>query len=82
MNNRQTLLLGFIVVSLLAASTLPPYSSFGQQVADPNFDASVPRPAYTKSHPRILFDEAHNNFHTTAGRYKPFAQLITNDVTE
>jgi hypothetical protein len=26
-----------------------------------------------------LFDEAHYNFHTAAGRYKPFADLITND---
>jgi hypothetical protein len=51
----------------------------GQQVADPNFDARVARPAYTRSHPRVLFDEAHNNFHTSSGRYKPFADLITND---
>lgn len=27
----------------------------------------------------VLFDEAHNNFHTASGRYKPFADLITND---
>lgn len=27
----------------------------------------------------LLFDEAHNNFHTAGGRYKPFADLITND---
>lgn len=27
----------------------------------------------------MLFDEAHNNFHTASGRYKPFADLITND---
>jgi hypothetical protein len=26
-----------------------------------------------------LFDEAHNNFHTAGGRYKPFADLIAND---
>ena len=30
-------------------------------------------------HPRVLFDEAHNNFHTAGGRYKPFAELIAND---
>ncbi len=29
------------------------------------------------AHP--LFDEAHNNFHTAGGRYKPFAELIAND---
>lgn len=50
-----------------------------QQVADPNFDARVAHPAYTKNGPRVLFDEAHNNFHTASGRYKPFADLITND---
>ena len=51
----------------------------GQQQADPNFDASVAHPAYNTSHPKVLFDEAHFNFHTTTGRYKPFANLITND---
>src|SRR3989440_5708869 len=50
-----------------------------QQVADPNFDAKVAHPAYIKNGPRVLFDEAHNNFHTAGGRYKPFADLITND---
>lgn len=50
-----------------------------QQVADSTFDASVARPAYTTTHPRVLFDEAHHNFHTTTGRYKPFATLIAND---
>jgi hypothetical protein len=54
-------------------------ATYGQQVADPNFDAKVARPAYTKNHPKVLFDEAHNNFHTSTGRYKPFADLITND---
>jgi len=52
---------------------------FAQQIADPNFDAKVAHPAYTKNGPKVLFDEAHNNFHTASGRYKPFADLITND---
>jgi len=50
-----------------------------QQIADPNFDAKVAKPAYAKSGPKVLFDEAHNNFHTASGRYKPFADLIAND---
>jgi hypothetical protein len=50
-----------------------------QQVADPDFDTKVARPAYTRKHPKVLFDEAHNNFHTASGRYKPFADLITSD---
>jgi hypothetical protein len=51
----------------------------GQQQADATFDASVKNPAYTETHPKVLFDEAHFNFHTAGGRYKPFADLITND---
>jgi len=55
----------------------------GGQMADPNFNARVEKPAYKssgkKSGPKVLFDEAHNNFHTTTGRYKPFADLVTND---
>jgi hypothetical protein len=55
----------------------------GGQMADPNFDARVANPAYKssgkKNGPKVLFDEAHNNFHTSSGRYKPFADLITND---
>ena len=49
------------------------------QQADPNFDARVRNPAYTKKHPKVLFDEAHNNVHTASGLYKPFVELITND---
>lgn len=53
-----------------------------QQVADPNFNTKVDRPAYKKKGPKVLFDEAHNNFHTASGRYKPFADLITSDGYE
>jgi hypothetical protein len=51
----------------------------GGQMADPDFNGKVDTPAYKKSGPKVLFDEAHNNFHTATGRYKPFADLITND---
>jgi hypothetical protein len=47
--------------------------------ADPNFNVQVAQPAYTPKHPKVLFDEAHNNHHTTTGRYKPFVDLIRND---
>jgi hypothetical protein len=50
-----------------------------QQMADPEFNASVEHPAYSRNGPRVLFDEAHNNFHTTTGRYKPFVDLVVND---
>lgn len=51
----------------------------GMQVADPDFDAKVAQATYAKNGPKVLFDEAHNNFHTSTGRYKPFADLIRND---
>jgi hypothetical protein len=51
----------------------------GGQRADPNFDVTVAKPAYINAHPRVLIDEAHFNFHTADGRYKPFAQIIAND---
>src|SRR5512143_2286416 len=57
-------------------------TGFAQQVADPDFDTKVANPAYTKKHPRVYFDEAHYNFHTASGRYKPFADLISSDGYE
>src|SRR5260370_12482208 len=50
-----------------------------QQIADPNFDATVAHPAYTASHPRVAIDEAHKNIHTARGLFKPFADLSRND---
>lgn len=55
------------------------HSITAQQMADPEFKAVVDRPTYSKNYPRVLFDEAHNNFHTARGRYKPFVDLITSD---
>jgi hypothetical protein len=46
---------------------------------DASFSTQVQRPAYGSKHPKVLFDEAHNNADTAAGRYKPFAELITSD---
>lgn len=51
-----------------------------QQLADPNVDASVAKPAYARgAGPLVLIDEAHHNFHTADGRFKPFADLLRND---
>lgn len=50
-----------------------------QQRSDPEFNVVVENPAYKKGFPRVLFDEAHNNFHTTEGRYKPFADMVISD---
>ena len=53
----------------------------GGQRSDPSFKTKVDKPAYAGSpvRPRVLFDEAHHNFHTSGGRYKPFADLIASD---
>ena len=50
-----------------------------QPGVDPSFNPMVARPAYIKSHPKVLFDEAHNNADTSRGRYKPFADMIASD---
>jgi hypothetical protein len=67
-------------IALTRNGQMPPLQrAQGGQMADPNFDAKVAHPAYTRAGPKVLFDEAHHNFHTAGGRYKPFADLITND---
>jgi polyisoprenoid-binding protein YceI len=64
---------------IIAALLLCSFPAFSQQQAGLTFDTSVKNPAYTTTHPRVLIDEAHFNFHTASGRYKPFADLLTND---
>jgi len=66
-------------LSLVAAVLMLAIGAAAQQVADPDFDTHVAKPAYKEKHPKVLFDEAHNNFHTSTGRYKPFADLIISD---
>lgn len=50
-----------------------------QGVADIGFNAGVNRPGYLNLHPKVLFDEAHNNSYTSLGGYKPFSDLIISD---
>ena len=72
MSHLRLLLLGVI---LLVGTG----SAAAQQVPDPNFDVKVAKPAYAAKGPKVLFDEAHFNFHTAGGRYKPLADLLRND---
>ncbi|HTG93782.1 MAG TPA: DUF4350 domain-containing protein [Pyrinomonadaceae bacterium] len=67
--------LSFLVLILIIAVSV----ASAQQMADPEFNTSVENPAYSKSGPRVMFDEAHHNFHTMDGRYQPFANLLLND---
>ena len=50
-----------------------------QQVVDPTFRPSVNEPAYATGGPIVAIDEAHSNFHTAGGQYKPFADLLRSD---
>ena len=78
MHTISTRLVGIILV----VSALPldgPGVAYGQQTADPDFDAKVTEPAFTDRRPTVLFDEAHFNRHTAGGSYKPFVDLISND---
>jgi hypothetical protein len=58
------------------ACTHPP-----EQRVDPNFVAAVEQPTFAddRSAPTICIDEAHHNFHTLAGRYAPFAEVLRAD---
>jgi hypothetical protein len=53
--------------------------TLAQQRPDPEFNTLVENPAYKREGPRVMFDEAHHNFHTIEGRYKPFVDLMMND---
>jgi len=75
-NAMKTIKANLLVAVALAVCVV---AGFGQQVADPDFDTKVANPAYTKTHPSVFIDEAHFNFHTAEGRYKPFADLIRSD---
>jgi hypothetical protein len=54
-------------------------ATFGQSTSDPAFDTSVVAATYRQSHPRVVIDQAHYNFHTMDGRYRPFAELVAHD---
>ena len=62
--------------ALLVALSL---SAQAQQQPDLEFNTTVESPAYKQNGPRVMFDEAHHNFHTVDGRYKPFVDLVLND---
>jgi hypothetical protein len=63
------------------AATLLLFASLAsaQHLADPEYKPVVEHPAYAKNGPRVLFDEGHNNYHTSTNRYRPFADLLTLD---
>jgi len=51
-----------------------------QQLVDATFKSSVDRPAFAAgAGPTVAIDEAHGNFHTAGGQYKPLADLLSAD---
>ncbi|HEX8475220.1 MAG TPA: DUF4350 domain-containing protein [Pyrinomonadaceae bacterium] len=73
---KSKLLLSFVLTACVAASG----ELRAQQVGDPDFKPRIEKPAYTESRgPVVGLDEAHFNFHTAEGRYKPFAELLRRD---
>ena len=68
-------ILSSVAIALVVAGT-----AAAQQVADSTFAPAVPHPAYPRGRgPVVLVDEAHGNFHTVAGRYRVFADLLRRD---
>jgi uncharacterized protein (DUF2249 family) len=51
-----------------------------RQYADTLYQPELSAPRYPLNQgPRVCIDEAHNNFHTKDGRYRPFAELVARD---
>jgi hypothetical protein len=51
-----------------------------QQVADTLYSPDITNPAYKTGHGSVvLLDEAHHNFHTLNGRFRPFANVLQKD---
>ncbi len=71
--SRPHSMFAWCVFALLASPAL------AQQEPDTTFDTRVARPALVERAPRMLFDEGHHEFHRTAGRYRPFADLARHD---
>lgn len=67
------------LVALVAAPTPSPGAGSPEEDVDRAFDPRVSSPAYVDSHPVVLFDEAHHNYHTADGRYRPLADLLRSD---
>lgn len=55
-------------------------TSAQQQIADTAFLPTIENPTWEPgTGPVVYIDEGHNNFHTSTGRYLPFAELLRRD---
>jgi hypothetical protein len=76
-HRRRTIVIAAAVVVLAVAGALILLNRERQY--DSSFDTRVIEPAYRGNGPSVLYDEGHLNTHTSAGGYKPFADLIRSD---
>jgi hypothetical protein len=53
--------------------------SCATQKPDKQYDVNVDKSTFIDFHPKILFDDAHNNSHKSNGTYSPFVNLLKND---
>lgn len=63
----------------ICLSFFTPFSN-AQQLSDENYKVPTFEPKYRGGNtPTVYIDEAHFNFHTLSGRYKPFAKTLRKD---
>jgi len=68
------------VIFLVGLGIFVASEALAQQIPDTSFLPEIENPAYPPGKgPVVMVDEAHFNFHTTEGRYKPFAELLRRD---
>lgn len=68
------------VIFLVCLGIFVASEAIAQQIPDLSFLPEIENPAYPSGKgPVVMVDEAHFNFHTTEGRYKPFAELLRRD---
>src|SRR5713101_7121182 len=64
----------------LIVAALVVVSAHAQPIPDTDFKPLIEKPAYAEgSGPVVMIDEAHFNWHTSTGRYLPFAELLRRD---
>lgn len=69
----KNIFLGFLLIVSSSCSDSP-------QQADPDFIPKNTKNSFSDlASPIVFIDEAHHNFHTIKGRYKPFAQVLRSD---
>lgn len=66
---------------LIGILFITPTLVFSQQVSDTTFSPEIPNPRYTEigTGSTVYIDRTHQNFHTLAGRYRTFGNVLTKD---